>query len=163
MKNYVLEIQGKEYTAELNRITSENAEITINGLSYNVKLKAIGRRMPVISEVRPKAPAAAAGTSPAASSTATPPPPSAVPKPVPGDNAGAVKSPLPGLILNIFVREGDSVKSGQNLMTMEAMKMENHVQAPYDGTVKRILVKKGDSVIEGDSLAEIDRPFMTTL
>lgn len=62
-----------------------------------------------------------------------------------------------------MVNENDSVKAGQNLLLMEAMKMENQIPAPYDGTVKCIHVKKGDSVSEGDVLIEICRPPMTTL
>ena len=72
-------------------------------------------------------------------------------------------APLPGLILELKVKEGDTVQAGQPLLVMEAMKMENVIQAPHDGTVKRLLVAAGDSVGEGDVLAEVSRPEMTTL
>lgn len=69
-------------------------------------------------------------------------------------SAGAlsVKSPMPGTILDIKVNVGDSVKSGQVLCVLEAMKMENDIVAPQDGTVDAILVSKNDSVEANDEL-----------
>ncbi|MBY0245110.1 MAG: biotin/lipoyl-binding protein [Sphingobacteriaceae bacterium] len=57
-----------------------------------------------------------------------------------------VKSPMPGLVLNILVSEGDEVKKGDSLLVLEAMKMENNLKSPCDGVVKRIAVAKGDIV-----------------
>jgi len=68
---------------------------------------------------------------------------------------GVVSSPMPGKILRILVREGDEVKTGQALLTLEAMKMENEIPAPKDGIVKKILVKEGDTVDTGQPLIEI--------
>ncbi len=66
--------------------------------------------------------------------------------------AGAIKSPLPGTILDVMVREGDTVKAGQRLLLLEAMKMENNIDSDRDGTVQSISVRKGDAVLEGDVL-----------
>ena len=66
-----------------------------------------------------------------------------------------VSSPLPGVVLNVNVKEGDAVKKGQTILILEAMKMENSIEAPADGTVSKILVQKGDSVLEGAQLAVI--------
>jgi biotin carboxyl carrier protein len=66
--------------------------------------------------------------------------------------AGSIKSPLPGVILEMFVREGDVVKMGQRLLMLEAMKMENNIEADKAGKVVSILKHKGDSVMEGDVL-----------
>jgi len=66
--------------------------------------------------------------------------------------AGSIKSPLPGVILEVFVREGDEVKMGQKLLMLEAMKMENNIEADKAGKVVQILKGKGDSVMEGDVL-----------
>ncbi len=63
-----------------------------------------------------------------------------------------VKSPLPGSVISILVKEGDAVKSGQVLMLIEAMKMENEVLAPSDGVVKKIPVSQGAMVAAGDTL-----------
>ena len=69
--------------------------------------------------------------------------------------ANQVKAPLPGNIMQIFVRNGDSVKKGEKLLMYEAMKMENSILAERDGTVSAIRVQAGDSVLEGDVLMEL--------
>jgi biotin carboxyl carrier protein len=68
---------------------------------------------------------------------------------------GSIKSPLPGVILDVYVREGDTVKIGQKLIMLEAMKMENNINADKEGRVASIKVSKGDSVMEGDILIVI--------
>jgi len=67
----------------------------------------------------------------------------------------AVKSPLPGVIVDLKVREGDQVKAGQHLLVLEAMKMENNIDADRDGIIVELKVNKGDSVLEGDTLLTI--------
>lgn len=57
-----------------------------------------------------------------------------------------IKAPMPGLVLDIMVNEGDEVKKGDQVMILEAMKMENVLKSPGDGTVKSIKVKKGEGV-----------------
>ena len=64
-------------------------------------------------------------------------------------------APLPGLIREVLVAEGDQVKKGQKIMILEAMKMENEINADSDGTITSLLVAKGDSVQGGDPLATI--------
>ena len=94
---------------------------------------------------------ATATTAPASSATTTPAPKAAAP-------AGAgkpVTSPLPGVIIEVSVKEGQTVKAGQKVAVLEAMKMENEIQAPADGTVTAILVNKGDSVLEGAEIVKI--------
>lgn len=72
-------------------------------------------------------------------------------------------APLPGLVLEVKVKVGDAVQTGQPVLIMEAMKMENVIPAPHNGTVRKVFVSNGDSVGEGDSLVEIALPEMTTL
>ena len=67
-----------------------------------------------------------------------------------------VKSPLPGVILDIRVKEGDTVKKGQTVIILEAMKMENNINAHKDGKISEIKVKQGDSVLEGTDLVIIE-------
>lgn len=57
-----------------------------------------------------------------------------------------LKAPMPGLVLNILVSEGDEVKKGDSLLVLEAMKMENIIKSPSDATVKKIEVAKGDKI-----------------
>ena len=67
-----------------------------------------------------------------------------------------VKSPLPGVILDIKVNVGDEVKKGQTVIILEAMKMENSINADKDGKVTAINVSKGESVLEGTDLVIIE-------
>ena len=75
-------------------------------------------------------------------------------KPAAGAAGGTVKSPLPGAVLRLSVKEGDRVSEGQEIMVLEAMKMETAVSAPASGTI-HFLAKQGDQVQTGDALAEI--------
>lgn len=63
-----------------------------------------------------------------------------------------VKAPMPGLVLNVLVAEGDEIKKGDNLLVLEAMKMENMIKSPTDGVVKKIEVKQGDKVEKNELL-----------
>jgi len=157
MSEYVLTINQKEYRAEVKEINAEYALILVDGREFRVDLQqlALSKLMPVEirkSEARAEAPVAR----PAAPAPLEPPPGV-------GAVSNIVRSPLPGLIIDVKVREGEKVRAGQNVVVMEAMKMENQIQATIDGTVKKILVKKGDNVAEGDTLVEIARSDMASL
>ncbi len=67
-----------------------------------------------------------------------------------------LRSPMPGLILNLAVKPGDSVKKGDTLLALEAMKMENLIKATGEGIVKRIAVESGSSVEKGETLIEFE-------
>ena len=151
MSTYRLRIGDTEYEAEVKSITPDQAHIVVNGTEYVVDLVSIGR--PAVEPSRP------AASLPAAA-------PRSAPRPTRSPNegtAGSVRSPMPGLVLRIDVKEGQSVKAGQTLLVMEAMKMENVIPAPHNGTVRKVLVTEGASVGEGDVLVEVARPEMTTL
>ena len=154
MRKYTLAIGDQEYTAEVKDITADYAQIVVNEKEYKVRLKDFGRKEGEVVVSRP----ATVSPAPAVAAASVPKPSAAV-----GSEADAVKAPLPGEVLDILVKENDSVKAGQDLLIMEAMKMENQVQAPHDGTVKKIFVRKGDSIAEGDVLLELTRPLMSTI
>lgn len=124
----------------------KNYRITVNGTSYDVSVEELsGGAAPVAAPpVAAPAPAAA----PAAP---------AAPAPAAG-GAGSVKvsSPMPGKILAVKANVGDSVKKGQVILILEAMKMENEVVAPEDGTIASIDVTVGASVESGDTLATLN-------
>ena len=67
-----------------------------------------------------------------------------------------VTAPMPGLIIQVEVQEGDKVKTGQGLAIVEAMKMQNEIKAPRDGMIKQIIIKKGMTVNAGDGLVVIE-------
>ncbi|MCY1533126.1 pyruvate carboxylase [compost metagenome] len=63
-----------------------------------------------------------------------------------------IKAPMPGLVLNVLINEGDEVKKGDNLLVLEAMKMENMIKSPADGTIRKVNVTKGDKVEKNEVL-----------
>lgn len=77
-------------------------------------------------------------------------------KPAASGSAGAVKAPLPGVIVDIKVNVGDTVKNGDTVVILEAMKMENNIHSDKEGVVKSVCVNKGDSVLEGAELIVIE-------
>ena len=143
MKNYNFKINGKEYSVSIDQIEGRNASVTVNGVNYQVELDNEAPAVPA-----PSAPAQAA-PAPVA------PAPAAAPAPAPAGPGAVVRSPLPGVIISIDVKEGQAVKKGQKVAVLEAMKMENDIQADADGTVTAILVQKGDSVLEGADIIKL--------
>ena len=121
-------------------------EVTLNGRTYQVEFElADPMRMP---EFQSYAPAPAAPAAPAAAAA-----PVAAPAVV-GDGE-AVVSPMPGNILKVNVAAGQTVKEGDVLVILEAMKMENEIPAPKSGTVTQVIVEKGATVETGAPLAFI--------
>ena len=118
--------------------------ITVNGVAYSVSVEET-----------------AAGAAPVAAAPAAPVAPKAAPAAAPkaaagGAGAVTVKAPMPGNILDVKVAAGASVKAGDVLVILEAMKMENEIVAPQDGTVASINVNKGDTVNSGDVLVSMN-------
>ena len=130
--------------------------ITVNGNTYEVEVEEIGGA-PVYAAAPVAAPVAAA---PAAAPVAAPKAaPAAAPKAAaPAGAAGAnkVNAPMPGTILDVKVAVGQTVKNGQVLCILEAMKMENEIAAPCDGVVASINVTKGATVNTGDLLLSLN-------
>lgn len=145
MKKFKFTINGNQYETEILSIEDNLAEVEVNGVVYQVEVDKTLVTSKTPKLVRSVA-VPSADSHPALSKTASP----AAPK-----GAGSIKSPLPGTILNTHVREGDKVKLGQKLITLEAMKMENDINADKDGTVLSLKVKPGDSVMEGELLIVI--------
>jgi biotin carboxyl carrier protein len=67
-----------------------------------------------------------------------------------------VKAPLPGTVVKINVKVGDDVNTGDTLLIMEAMKMENNIQCETGGKIKSIMITEGENVLQGDILLEIE-------
>lgn len=116
--------------------------ITVNGNAYDVAVEEI------TDGSAPVAAAAPVQTKKAAA-------PAAAPAKKAAGAGTKVSAPMPGTILEIKVKEGDSVKKGQPVMVLEAMKMENDIVAPCDGKITSIVVNKGDTVESADTLATI--------
>ena len=121
--------------------------ITVNGVAYSVSVEETAAGAAPVAAAAPAAPAAPKAA----------PAPAAAPKAAAGAaGAVAVKAPMPGNILDVKVKTGASVKAGDVLVILEAMKMENEIVAPQDGTVASINVNKGDTVNSGDVLVSMN-------
>ena len=143
MKEFAFKINGAEYKCAVEEIEAGKTKVTVNGKVYEVETEA-----PKAAPVAAK-PAAAPAPKPAA----TPAAPKAEAKPAAAPAAGLqVKSPLPGSVIKVLVNEGQAVKKGDTLLTLESMKMENAIMAEADGTVKQIAVTPGQNVMQDDLL-----------
>ncbi len=114
--------------------------ITVNGVTYIVDVEEVG----AVASAPIAAPAPAAA--PAAPAAAPQAAPKAAPKAAGKTGSTAIKAPMPGNIMKVNVKVGDSVKKGDVLVVLEAMKMENDVCAPADGVVASVEVNQGATV-----------------
>ena len=120
--------------------------ITVEGKTYEMDVELIGANGAAIQPVA-KVEAKPAVSAPAAA-------PVAASKPV-AASSGAVIAPMPGTILKVLKAEGDSVKAGDVVLVLEAMKMENEITAPADGTIASLSLAAGNTVAGGDLLFEV--------
>jgi len=146
MKEYKLKINGNAYSVTVSDIEDNLAEVEVNGIPFKVEFENPVKKNIVTP---PKA------SSSVSSPSSTVQKPSVQVTPPSSSKVTNVTSPLPGIILEVAVKEGDSVKKGQKLIVLEAMKMENVIEANSDGKVISVKVSKGDSVLEGATLVTI--------
>ena len=142
MKEYKFKINGKDYSVKIGEADGKNLTVNVNGADYNVELEneiaaqAVNDAKPAVAPAAPSA----APVAPAAQ---------------PSGAGKTIKSPLPGIIISIDVKEGQAVTRGQKVAVIEAMKMENDILAECDGTITAIHARKGDSVLEGADIVTI--------
>lgn len=143
MKKFNFKINGNDYHVNVKSIEGSTAEIEVNGTKYEVEIEKKLSQPITPKLVRERAVPSTDSDRQVAKTT----------KPAP--KAGGIKSPLPGTIIEVFVKEGDTVKMGDRLLILEAMKMENKIDADKQGVIKEVKVKAGDTVMEGDVLLVI--------
>lgn len=141
MKKYKFKINGQIYEVEVGEFDGSNATVSVNGTPYQVELQG--------EEKKAKTPVLARKP------VVNKPGEGQIKKTESSNNAFKVNSPLPGTIKKINVSVGDTVKEGDCLMVMEAMKMDNNVMTEKSGTIKAVKVREGDAVLQGDTLVEI--------
>lgn len=132
MRKFKITVNGEVYEVEVEELTEESAQ---KAAPSKVEVPVASR--PVQQKVQPK--------------TTRPAQQPAAKKPV-AAGEGSITAPIPGVVLDIKVSEGQSVSTGDVLLILEAMKMENEIVAPNDGVVKQIAVSKGANVNTGDVL-----------
>lgn len=128
-------------------------KVTLNGKTYEVEVEH-GKAI-LLDEYEALAPAPAAAAPAAAPAAAAPAASPAPAAPVDLAAGETVAAPMPGNIIRVDVKQGDTVKSGQILVILEAMKMENEIVAPKDGTVAQVVTSKGSVVDTGAPLVVI--------
>lgn len=136
MKEYKYKINGNPYTVTVGEPEEGKVTVEVNGVAYSVELEE--EPQAAAAPVRP------AVTPRPAAKAAAPAQPTATKK--------SEKSPLPGIIVAIKVKPGDTVKKGDTLIILEAMKMENNIPATTAGVIKEVCVNTGDSVLDGADL-----------
>ena len=139
MKKYKFTINGNKYAVEIGSIEEQTIHLEVNGTPYSVLVDKEIKQQKTPKLVRSVAVPSTDQGAAVKSSVKT----------------GTIKSPLPGTILDIFVKPGDKVTVGQRILLLEAMKMENNIESDKAGTVAEIKISKGDAVMEGDVLIVI--------
>ena len=132
MRKFRVAINGTTYEVDIEEISSGESSITIPPVSTTTPHSKATEDLPAPSAAPPQ------------------------PKAAPNGVEGPVVAQMPGTIIDIFVNKGDSVKRGQSLLILEAMKMANEVVAPYDGTIAEIHVIPKASVNAGDVLVSLN-------
>ena len=128
--------------------------VTLRDKTYEVEVEH-GEAM-LVDEYEAKAPVPPVVSAPAAAPVAAPAAPAAAPAPAAGPIEGTpVKAPMPGNVLKVLAKPGQTVAEGDTLVILEAMKMENEIKAPTAGTVKQVVADVGAVVATGDVLIVI--------
>ena len=146
MKDYALKINGHNYDVRIDDVNESStlAHVVVNGTAYEVEIagaKGAATKRPQVAPA--KIPPATAAPAPRIA-------------PVAPSTGYTIKCPLPGTVLSINVKVGDTIATGQTLVILEAMKMENNIDADRAGVVKQIFVQQGATVMEGDNLILIE-------
>jgi biotin carboxyl carrier protein len=137
MKKYKFTINGTTYEVDIQNVEGQTVELELNGTPYTVTLDKEVTQTKTPKLVRPQA-IPSTDTTQQTAKTAK--------------KGGSINSPLPGVILDVFVKAGDKISMGQKVMLLEAMKMENNIESDKEGVVAEVKVSKGASVMEGDVL-----------
>ena len=143
MKEYKYTIDGNHYCVTIEEAGDTTAKVTVNGTQYSVEWEKPKEEKPIV-KVKPAAAKPAAPAAPTAAPAAAP------------VSGNAIKTPLPGVIIDVKVSVGDMVKKGDTVVVLEAMKMENNINADRDGKVVSIAVNKGDTVADGAPLVVLE-------
>jgi biotin carboxyl carrier protein len=144
MKEYNYKIKGQDFNVKIESVEGDIAKVEVNGIQFDVQLeKPVAQPKPVVRAV-------------AAPVKTVEAPKAAVEAAQVAAGVTVVSAPLPGTINDIKVTVGQTVKKGDTLIVLEAMKMENNIDCERDGKIASVNVNKGDTVMEGSVLVTIE-------
>ena len=150
MSKYQYTVKGVDYDVEIEEVEGNIAKVKVNGQPFEVVMK-----QPITAAAKhPAKPHPVQAPAPQAAAPA-PAPQKAAPSAAPGAGSKVV-APLPGTITDVVVKVGDTVKAGDTVVILEAMKMQNNIEADNAGKVTSVLVNRGDTVMEGATLVTIE-------
>jgi len=147
MKKFKFTIEGTSYSVNVKSVEGNQAEIEVNGKSYAVGLEQEVNTLKTPILVRKEV-----QTKPGDNKITVKSAPVSSSKP----SANSIKAPLPGSIIRVEAKVGDTVKVGDLLLVMESMKMENNILSEKAGVVKNIIVEAGQAVMQDDVLIELE-------
>ena len=152
MNKYQYKVQGVDYDVEIEEVEGNIAKVNVNGIRFDVEMKQPINPASTLKKVHVQAPKPVSRPSVAPAAKASPAPQAT---PVPAGAGSPVKAPLPGTITEVKVNIGDTIKVGDVVLVLEAMKMQNNIESEYEGTVTSITTKQGETVMEGAVLMTI--------
>ena len=142
MKKFKFSIKGHDYDVEIMEFEDKIAKVDVNGTIYEVELHQEVKQSKTPKLVRQEVEIKRQDHK--------------IKKTITKTAGFEVKCPLPGNIMQVYVKNGDMVKLGDKLLVYEAMKMENTILAEKDGMIKNLKVQTGDNVLQGETLMEIE-------
>ena len=143
MRQVKVKVNGKNYDVEVGDLSVSPLSVTVEGVAYTVEIEDTSRMAAAGATGTVAVPVTPAVTAPAAA-------------PVVSAGSGDVISPMPGVVLDICVKPGDSVIRGQQVCALEAMKMKSAIRASHDGVVASIEVSEGQRVAHGAVLVRFE-------
>ncbi len=139
MKNYSFSINGVKYDVDIQSVEGNTARLEVNGKQFIVEMHREIKQVKTPVIVRSHIKEASTDIERKTGGVKT-----------------EIKSPLPGIIVNIFVSKGEEVKKNQKLFSLEAMKMENEIKAERDGVIETIKIAAGQSVLQDEVVMEMN-------
>ena len=156
MRRYTLGIAGREFVIDVQELDADRFEVAVGDQRYEVTLTGDddlpeasitpGLQSPPGGEDQAQPAATPARTRPA------PAPAAATSRPATGSGGASLNAPMPGVILELYVKAGDTVTRGQQIAVLDAMKMHNFIGAPRAGTIAEVCVAAGQAVGHGDAI-----------
>ena len=139
MKNFKFKIQDNNYNVKILSHEGNKIELEVNGTSYSVKMKEEIKKAktPTLVRAASKRPSEPLKVNPSSSKT-------------------KIVAPIPGVVLSLDVKVGDTIKVGDRLLVLEAMKMENNIVSEKAGTITAVKVSVGQQVLQNETMIELE-------